>query len=272
MPGELCGNGFHLVGLPPPTNLSVAEGTKCRDVATKECQVHVEIDPWRILPGSPASKPVHGSGIVLDESDAVTQLQLKRSEGTLLPPLVKHCLGFVNSPENHKCLAGIGVVLSGRHRGMSDGPLELLQGLLRSAHLRICDAQQVGGIHAAWVDLPVQNSLGNCLLHVAGDGRIVKGSSLKIFLLREAPILQLKGPGEIILGFLAVAEAVMCSAKQVVRRAKLGVQFDSPFKKWDGFPALSGAVERKPGAVGLQSVERTGGGKVKGRIEFLERA
>ena len=72
---------------------------------------------------------------------------------------------------------------------MSDGPLELLQGLLRSAHLRICDAQQVGGIHAAWVDLPVQKSYGNFLLQIAGYGRIVEGSSLKIFLLREAPIL-----------------------------------------------------------------------------------
>ena len=64
MVGELRGNVFHVVGLPLTTNQSVAEGTKCRDFAAKECHVHLEMDPGRILAGSFASKPVHGSGIV----------------------------------------------------------------------------------------------------------------------------------------------------------------------------------------------------------------
>src|ERR1700724_133453 len=114
MVGELRGNIFHVVGLPLTANQSVAEGTKCRHVAAKECQVLLELDPGLILAGSFASKLVHGSGIVFDESDVVTRLQLKRSEGTLLAPLVEQFLGIVKSAEDHECLAGIGVVLSGR--------------------------------------------------------------------------------------------------------------------------------------------------------------
>src|SRR5580658_4270159 len=107
MVGELRGNVFHVVGLPLATNQSVAEGTKCRDVAAKECQMHLEMDPGRIQRGSFASKPVHGVGIVLEECDAVTQYQLNRSEGTLLAPFVEQFLGVVKAAEDDKSLAGI---------------------------------------------------------------------------------------------------------------------------------------------------------------------
>src|ERR1700733_4564581 len=107
MVGELRRNIFHVVGLPLATNQSVAEGTNCRDVAAKECQVRLEMDPGRILAGSFASKPVHGVGIVLHKCDSVTHYQLNRSEGTLLAPLVKQFLGVVKAAEDHKGLAGI---------------------------------------------------------------------------------------------------------------------------------------------------------------------
>src|SRR5271169_7136604 len=108
MIGELLGNVFHVVGLPLTTNQGVAEGTNCRDVAAKECQVLLEIDPGLILAGTFASKPVHGGGIVLDESDAVTQHQLKRSEGTLLAPLVEQFFGVVKAAEDDQSLPGKG--------------------------------------------------------------------------------------------------------------------------------------------------------------------
>src|ERR1700733_2819455 len=272
MEGELRGNVFPLVGLPLAAYQSVAEGTKCCDVAAMECQVLLETDPGRILAGSFASQAVHGGGIVFDEGDSVAQLHLKRSEGTLLAPLVKHCLGFVKSPENHECLAGIGVVLSGRHRGMSDGPQELLQGLLRFAHLRIGDPQQVGGIHAAWVDLAVQKDDSDFLFEIAGDGRIIERGSLEILFLGETAILEVEGSLETGPRLLALAYAVLRSPELVVGGAKLGIEVDSSFKKRDGFPTLSGAVEVKPGAIGLQSLERTRGGKVKRRVKFLQRA
>src|SRR5579862_8179533 len=155
---------------------------------------------------------------------------------------------------------------------MSDGPFELLQGLLRSAHLGIGDSQQVGGIYAAWVDLAVQDYDVNFLFQIASDGRIIERGSFEILLLGETAVLELEGSREAGPRLLVLADAVLRSAELVVRGAKLGVEVDSSFKKRDGFPALSGAVEGKPGAVGLQRLKRTGGGKVKRRVESLERA
>jgi hypothetical protein len=155
---------------------------------------------------------------------------------------------------------------------MSDSPSELLQGLLRFAHAGIVDAQEIGGIHAARVDLAVRKDDRGLFFEIAGDGRIVERGSLKILLLGEAAILELEGSREAGPLLLALAYAVLRSAEMVVGGAKLGVQLDSSFKKRDGFMRLSRAGEGKPGAVGLQSLERTGGGKVKGRVKFLERA
>jgi|SRR5450631_4016117 hypothetical protein len=90
-----------------------------------------------------------------------------------------------DSPE-HRTSA---VELAARYLTSSTREVERAVEWLRSAHLRICDSQQVGGIHAAWVDLPVQKSYGNFLFQIARYERIVEGGSLKIFLLREAPVL-----------------------------------------------------------------------------------
>ena len=155
---------------------------------------------------------------------------------------------------------------------MIDSPLELAQGVLRFAHDGVVDAQEIGGIHAARVDLAVQKDDSGFFFEIASDGRIVERGSFKILLLGEAAILELEGSREAGPLLLALAYAVLRSAEQVIGRAKLGVEFDCSFKKRDCFPALSGAVEGKPGVVGLQSLERTGSGEVKGRVKFLERA
>lgn len=97
MVGEFRGNVFHLVGLPLPTNQSIAEGTKCRDIAAKECQVHLEMDPGRILAGSLMSELLDCRAVLFEKGDAVTQRDLKWCERSAAAPLVKHSLGIVKA-------------------------------------------------------------------------------------------------------------------------------------------------------------------------------
>jgi len=106
---------------------------------------------------------------------------------------------------------------------MSDSPLELLQGLLRFAHHGVVDAQEIGGIHAARIDLAVQKDYGDLLFEIAGDGRIIERGSIKVLLLGETAILELKGARKAGPRLLALAYAVLRSAELIVSGAKLGV-------------------------------------------------
>src|SRR5579862_324382 len=99
------------------------------------------MDPGRILAGRFAGKPIHGTGVALEECDAVTQRHLKRSEGTLLAPVVEQFLGVVKAAEDDQSLGGVRTGCRHRRRRMSDGPLELLQGFLRLAPGRIADTE-----------------------------------------------------------------------------------------------------------------------------------
>ena len=80
---------------------------------------------------------------------------------------------------------------------------------------------------------------------------MIKGGSLKILFLRDPAILELEGSRKIFPRSLAIPYGVVGTAEHAVSGTELWIQFDGPFKKRNGFRALSGAVEDKPGAVGL---------------------
>src|SRR6266576_2443724 len=147
------------------------------------------MEPGHIIRWSFAGKPFHHCGIVPDKGDSVAQHYLKWGQGSFLQPLVKHLSGLVKTAHDHECLARIGVVLSRRHRGMVNCPIELLQGLFRSALLRVGNPQQVVSDHTAWIRLLVQNKYSSFPFQIARYRRMIKGSSLKILFLRETAIL-----------------------------------------------------------------------------------
>src|SRR5271167_41995 len=97
------------------------------------------MEPGQIIRWSLAGEPFHRYRIVLEKGDLVAQHHLKWGEGTFLSPLVKYFLGLVKTAHHHESLAGIGIGCRRRDRRIVDCPIEFLQGLFRSAQLRVSD-------------------------------------------------------------------------------------------------------------------------------------
>src|ERR1700733_10841035 len=162
-------------------------------------------------------------------------------------------------------------MVSGGGGGMLNCPLEFLQGFLLLAKLRIDDPQSVAE-HAARICLLVQNQHGHFLFQVARYiGMIVVGD-LKILFLCDSAILEREGLSKILCGGFSATNAEIRMAEHGVGRTELRVEFDGPFKKWNGLTSLSSTALYAPLSVALQCVERPGGRKIQRSIELFKRA
>ena len=83
MPSKLVGSVFHPVRAALLFHQGFAQRTEFAQVAAKECQLHLQLEPGHVIRWDFAGKPFHRCGIVLDKGDPVAHQLFEMGSGIL---------------------------------------------------------------------------------------------------------------------------------------------------------------------------------------------
>ena len=83
MRGKFVGNVFHLVRAGLKVDEGFAQRTEFAEVAAKECELHLQLEPANIIGWNFPGKTFHRCGVVLDKGDPVAHIYLIGEQGSL---------------------------------------------------------------------------------------------------------------------------------------------------------------------------------------------
>src|SRR5215470_13050168 len=97
---EIIRNALHLFRAPVLLNYCFAQGSESAEVAPKEGELKLQLEPASVVSGNFARKPLHGCRIVIEIGDPIPHLPLKWRQGSSAAPFIDQLFRLVEPVQN----------------------------------------------------------------------------------------------------------------------------------------------------------------------------